>query len=117
MPPAARQLPYLRRQRGPRRPAGRAARDARRYEAAKRFVDVLLAGVLLVVLLSLFVLVAVAIKLKSPGPVLFRQVRCGRHCRRFVVLKFRSMRPGASLEDHRRYIGELRPKRWRTRPA
>ncbi|GJE77128.1 hypothetical protein BGCPKDLD_3729 [Methylorubrum suomiense] len=59
---------------------------------AKRFLDIAVAASALVALLPLMVLVCVAIKLDSPGPVLFRQTRNGFNGRKFKILKFRSMR-------------------------
>jgi lipopolysaccharide/colanic/teichoic acid biosynthesis glycosyltransferase len=47
----------------------------------------------------LFVLVAIAVKLDSAGPVLFRQLRVGLHGRPFDILKFRSMRHAAELDS------------------
>ncbi|MBX9626302.1 MAG: undecaprenyl-phosphate glucose phosphotransferase [Gemmataceae bacterium] len=61
----------------------------------KRAMDVLLSGVGLVVLSPLLALLAVLVKLSSPGPVLFRQERCGLNGRPFRMLKFRSMRADA----------------------
>ena len=58
----------------------------------RRVVDVGLALVLMVVLLPLFLAIAAAIKLGSPGPILFKQQRCGLRGRPFTFLKFRSMR-------------------------
>lgn len=67
----------------------------------KRAFDVLLSLVLLVLLLPLFLLLAVAIKLDSRGPVFFRQTRVTRYGRTFRIHKFRSMKvrtdPGASV--------------------
>ena len=60
--------------------------------AVKHLVDRLVAGFALLVLSPLFVAVAAAIKLSSPGPVFFRQRRIGRDGRDFAMLKFRSMR-------------------------
>jgi exopolysaccharide biosynthesis polyprenyl glycosylphosphotransferase len=57
----------------------------------KRVLDVAVASVGLVLAAPLWPLVAVAIRLGSRGPVLYRQVRCGVHGRRFVLLKFRTM--------------------------
>ena len=57
----------------------------------KRVFDVVLASLLLVVLAPLFLLVAAAIRLTSPGPVIFSQVRCGLNGRRLRLHKFRSM--------------------------
>jgi lipopolysaccharide/colanic/teichoic acid biosynthesis glycosyltransferase len=80
---------------------------ARGYEASKRVLDVLLATVLLLVMAPVLLIAAIAVKLDSPGPVLFRQVRCGRHGRPFKVLKLRTMSHGASPEAHRKYIAVL----------
>jgi putative colanic acid biosynthesis UDP-glucose lipid carrier transferase len=59
--------------------------------AAKRCTDMLIAGIALLTLLPLLAIVAVAIKLDSPGPVLFRQQRCGFNGRSFAIYKFRTM--------------------------
>jgi lipopolysaccharide/colanic/teichoic acid biosynthesis glycosyltransferase len=61
------------------------------YEQVKRVLDVVLAGILLVALSPLLLVIAVAIKLDSPGPVLFVQRRTGRYSRPFNFFKFRSM--------------------------
>ena len=50
---------------------------------------------LLVLLSPALLLIAIGVKLASPGSVLFRQVRCGLHGRRFTFLKFRTMRTDA----------------------
>jgi len=59
--------------------------------ALKRAFDLLGASIMLVATTPLMVLIAIAIKLDSPGPVFFRQQRVGRHGRRFQMLKFRTM--------------------------
>ncbi|MGJ5203846.1 undecaprenyl-phosphate glucose phosphotransferase [Bradyrhizobium sp. HKCCYLR20261] len=69
--------------------------------AAKRVIDLALAGIALTVLSPLLVLVAIAIKLDSRGPVLFRQQRCGFNGRSFQIYKFRTM---SVLEDGPRII-------------
>ena len=58
----------------------------------KRMFDIVVAGGLLLVSSPLFVLVALAVKRSSPGPVFFRQVRVGLDGQPFEILKFRSMR-------------------------
>ena len=64
-----------------------------RFEyASKRCLDIVFAGIGVIVLLPFFALVAIAIKLDSPGPILFRQRRCGFNGRCFQILKFRTMR-------------------------
>ena len=59
--------------------------------AIKRLSDIVLASVALLLLSPLLLSVAIAIRLSSPGPVLFRQTRVGLHGAHFQFLKFRSM--------------------------
>jgi len=61
----------------------------------KRLFDVIGASLALALLLPLLALVALAVKLDSPGPVFFRQTRVGRHGVPFAIHKFRTMRAGA----------------------
>ncbi len=61
----------------------------------KRLVDFVASGVGIVVAFPVWLVVPLAIKLDSPGPVFFRQERVGEGGRRFEVLKFRSMRSDA----------------------
>ncbi|WP_366142455.1 sugar transferase [uncultured Thermosynechococcus sp.] len=61
----------------------------------KRYLDVILALFGIVVLAPLFIGVAIAIKLTSPGPVFFRQERVGLHGKVFQMWKFRTMRADA----------------------
>lgn len=64
---------------------------------AKRAIDVLLAAAGLVVLAPFMLLVALLIRLTSPGPVIFHHTRCGLNGRRFTFYKFRSMCAGADV--------------------
>ncbi len=66
----------------------------RGYAMAKRAMDVTAAAVGLLLLLPVLAVIAVAVKLSSPGPVFFRQVRVGLYGLPFEILKFRTMRPG-----------------------
>ena len=59
--------------------------------AAKRFFDFALASLALIVLAPLFIVIALLIKLTSPGPVFFTQLRVGKYGRTFRFYKFRSM--------------------------
>lgn len=61
----------------------------------KRLFDFSMAAVLLVLCFPLMVIAAVAVKLSGPGPVLYRQRRCGLYGRQFILTKFRSMMDGA----------------------
>jgi exopolysaccharide biosynthesis polyprenyl glycosylphosphotransferase len=57
----------------------------------KRVIDMLVTGIGLVLLSPFMLIVALLIRLTSPGPAIFRQVRCGLNGRRFTCYKFRSM--------------------------
>ena len=70
----------------------------------KRTVDVVLSGLALVLLLPVFAVVAIAIRLDSPGSVFFKQKRVGRAAMPFKLYKFRSM-----VQDAERMQPELRP--------
>ncbi len=81
------------------------------YQKVKRVVDFGLAFIGLILLAPVFLLLIVAIKLDSPGPVLFRQKRVGIHKSHFMILKFRTMRvdtpkdmPTHLLADPEQYI-------------
>lgn len=75
--------------------------DLTRSSAAfKRAFDLLGASLGLLAVAPLLIVIAVAIKLDSRGPVFFRQLRVGRHGQRFFMLKFRTMVPDAeALKD------------------
>ena len=72
--------------------------QARFFRRVKRLADLLLASVGLVLALPLMLLAGVAIRLTSPGPVLFRQRRVGWMGQPFELLKFRSMQMEAERE-------------------
>ena len=75
------------------------------YERIKRVFDIVLAATLLLILSPLLLLLALAIKLDSPGPVLFVQRRTGRYGRPFNFFKFRSMSYSPQhVEVHRQYV-------------
>lgn len=86
------------------------------YLAAKRLLDVIISAVALVLLAPIVLAIAVAIKLDSPGPVIFRQRRVRGsqafeepHPERnvFEFLKFRSMYANCDSVAHRRYVTAL----------
>jgi exopolysaccharide biosynthesis polyprenyl glycosylphosphotransferase len=76
----------------------------------KRLVDFVLAAALLVVLAPLLLVVAVAIRLSSKGPILYTQERIGLHNRPFSVLKFRSMVHGAEDDSGPVWAAERDPR-------
>ena len=63
--------------------------------ALKRCFDVVVSAVMLLILAPVFLILAVAIKLDSPGPVFYRQVRVTQYGKEFRIFKFRSMVQGA----------------------
>ncbi|MBP6942649.1 MAG: sugar transferase, partial [Candidatus Buchananbacteria bacterium] len=67
----------------------------RTYELSKRALDIIIALIGLSISIVVAPLVALAIKLTSPGPVIFKQVRTGQGGVPFVAMKFRSMRTDA----------------------
>jgi exopolysaccharide biosynthesis polyprenyl glycosylphosphotransferase len=78
----------------------------------KRTLDIVISSVLLLFLAPIMIGVAIAIKLTSPGPVLFLQERIGRNKRRFKIYKFRTMVPNAeqlmpSLESKNEMSGPV----------
>lgn len=64
----------------------------------KRVLDVVVASIALVPVMLLVPILGLIIKLNSPGPVFYRQERLGRDGRKFLMLKFRTMRVGADSE-------------------
>ena len=75
----------------------RSTPDASWALLGKRAIDLVGAFAAVVLTSWLMLLTALAIKLTSPGPVLFRQLRGGRHGRPFMMYKFRSMRTDAEM--------------------
>jgi lipopolysaccharide/colanic/teichoic acid biosynthesis glycosyltransferase len=75
----------------------------------KRYCDVVGSLFLLIVLFPLFILIAVLIKLDSPGPVFFRHHRVGKNGKHFVLWKFRSMKTEVpKYENSPRSVGDVR---------
>lgn len=84
------------------------------YMKVKRVIDLLVSLIGLVVLSPLFLILTLAIKLDSPGPVLFKQKRVGIHKKYFNILKFRTMKidtpndmPTHMLTNPEKYITKV----------
>jgi lipopolysaccharide/colanic/teichoic acid biosynthesis glycosyltransferase len=73
----------------------------------KRTVDILGSAVLLACLSPLLAVIAIAVKLDSKGPVMFRQERLGQYGRPFTLLKFRSMAFRADSKLHEDYVKQF----------
>ena len=86
-------------------------KKSKSYANIKRVIDFLVSLIGLIVLSPLFIILMLAIKVDSPGPILFRQKRVGIHKMHFNILKFRTMRidtprdmPTHMLENPEQYI-------------
>lgn len=84
------------------------------YKVGKKVADRILALIGLIILSPLFLILIIAIKLDSPGPILFRQKRVGIHKSYFNILKFRTMRtdtpkdtPTHLLQNPEQYITKV----------
>ncbi len=97
---------FVSRARGWRRSAvaGRSRPASRRLT---RVLDVVGAGLVLIILGPLMLLIAALVRLASPGPALFRQTRVGYRQRPFVVLKFRSMYVNCGDRVHRDFVSRM----------
>jgi lipopolysaccharide/colanic/teichoic acid biosynthesis glycosyltransferase len=73
-----------------------------------RSLDLAFGTVLSVLLAPLAVLLALIVKMTSPGPILFAQERVGQNGRRFTMYKFRTMYVGADAAPHRAYFEQYR---------
>lgn len=74
------------------------------YDVLKRWLDVAGSLALLIVLAPLLSLLAVLVKLGSPGPIFFRQTRIGLNARPFTMPKFRTMRVNSDHAVHQKYV-------------
>lgn len=84
------------------------------YFIIKRFLDIVTSLIGLIILSPLFMILIIAIKLDSKGPVLFKQKRVGIHKKHFNILKFRTMRidtpkdmPTHLLKDPEQWITKV----------
>lgn len=78
-------------------------RPIRTYKC-KRILDIIAATIGLIIAAPMAGIIGLLIKLSSPGPVLFRQVRIGNDGQEFLFYKFRSMRINNDDSQHREYI-------------
>lgn len=84
------------------------------YQLVKRGIDFLLSFLGCIILSPVFLLLCLAIKLDSPGPIFFKQKRIGKDKKHFMILKFRTMRidtpkdcPTHLLENPEQYITKM----------
>ena len=87
------------------------------YEVAKRALDLLVSVIVLLLMAPAILVIALAIKLDTPGPSLFVQTRLGRGGRPFRIIKFRTMLIGATDALHQEYVVALIEGRGETKGA
>ena len=75
--------------------------------AVKRVMDIIGSALILVICAPVFLIIALAIKGSSKGPVFFRQQRVGQHGQSFTFLKFRSMYIDNDPSIHKEYVTQL----------
>ncbi|HGK0610787.1 TPA: capsular polysaccharide biosynthesis protein Cps4E [Streptococcus pneumoniae] len=80
------------------------------YSIIKRLGDILLSLIGIIILCPVFMIIAIAIKLDSEGPVIFKQKRFGIHKEYFYILKFRSMKIDAPKNVAPRNL--YNPEQW-----
>lgn len=78
----------------------------------KRMLDLIFSTILIVVLSPILLIVAIAIKLETKGPAIFKQTRSGKNNQNFTLYKFRSMTANnnvydKSVEDHVTKVGKF----------
>ena len=78
------------------------------FEPIKRGIDIVSALILLVIFSPILIICAILIKITSPGPIIFKQLRVGRNGL-FFMYKFRSMRIG----DNDKFLRENYPELWK----
>ncbi len=85
----------------------RSDKGKRSLLGVKRVMDIVGSAVMLILCAPVLLIVAVAIKVSSKGPVLFRQQRVGQYGKNFTFLKFRSMHVGNDHGVHKEFVTKL----------
>ncbi len=83
------------------------------YFKIKRLIDFILALIGLIVLCPIFIILIIAIKIDSKGPILFKQKRVGIHKKHFEILKFRTMRVDTPKDTPTHLLEN--PEKWITK--
>lgn len=95
----------------------RRGKAARVTSVTKRIMDTLGSGLLLLIFAPAFLMIGLAIKMSSKGPVFFRQRRVGQYGKTFTFLKFRSMYVDNDCSVHQEYVTQLISGRAQLNPA
>jgi lipopolysaccharide/colanic/teichoic acid biosynthesis glycosyltransferase len=90
-----------------KQPLDRTAGEPLWQALGRRLADLVLGATLTLLLSPILIVVAIAVRVDSSGPALFRQRRVGHKEREFTLFKFRSMRLDADPRGHREYVTAL----------
>lgn len=77
-------------------------RQSKLYYIVKRIIDIIGSLCGIIILLPIFIITSIAIRIESKGPIVFKQLRCGKNSKTFYIYKFRSMKsdtPNLSTEE------------------
>jgi lipopolysaccharide/colanic/teichoic acid biosynthesis glycosyltransferase len=77
------------------------------YTCLKRLMDLLVSLAATIILLPVFIIIAIAIKIDSPGPVFFKQTRIGKGGKPFICYKFRSMVHNADQSVYEEFLKDV----------
>src|SRR6185369_6711894 len=77
------------------------------YDTCKRALDIVGSASLLILLAPMLLITAALVRLRSSGPIFFRQVRVGQMMKPFTMLKFRTMHVNADSKIHQEYVSSL----------
>lgn len=72
--------------------------------ALKRLMDIIVSLVMLIPCAPIMAIIALLIRLDSPGPILFQQIRLGQNQREFTILKFRTMQHRQRIDQHKEAV-------------
>jgi lipopolysaccharide/colanic/teichoic acid biosynthesis glycosyltransferase len=73
----------------------------------KRTLDITVSAIIAIICAPLFLAIAIAVRISSRGPILFRQERIGQYGKPFTFLKFRSMYTGNDHSEHKEFVTKL----------
>ena len=78
------------------------------YKFTKRFFDILLSLIFLLIFFPIIIISFILIKISSPGPVFYRAPRAGQYGKKFLIIKLRTMYPGSDKGSGTTYLGDPR---------
>lgn len=78
------------------------------YKFTKRFIDILLSLIFLLIFFPIIIISSILIKISSPGPIFYRAPRAGQYGKKFLIIKLRTMYSGSDKGSGTTYLGDPR---------